>query len=75
MVSVYFETMPYRLDESTGRIDYDALEASATLYRPKIIIAGTSAYSRHIDYERMRAICDKVRQTRSQDVLLCCNAA
>ena len=28
MVSVYFETLPYRLDESTGRIDYDALEAS-----------------------------------------------
>eukprot|EP00966_Prymnesium_polylepis_P050367 1165732-Prymnesium_polylepis.1 len=62
MVSVYFETMPYRLDESTGYIDYDALEASATLYRPKIIIAGTSAYSRHIDYPRMRAICDKVRR-------------
>lgn len=35
MVSVYFETMPYRLDESTGYIDYDALEASATLFRPK----------------------------------------
>merc|ERR1711988_1075798 len=40
--------------------DYDALEASATLYRPKIIIAGTSAYARHIDYARMRQICDKV---------------
>merc|ERR1719405_91268 len=60
MVSVYFETMPYRLDESTGLIDYDALEESATLYRPKMIIAGTSAYSRHIDYARMRQICDKV---------------
>jgi len=60
MVSVYFETMPYRLDEATGRIDYDALEASATLFRPKVIIAGTSAYSRHIDYARMREICDKV---------------
>jgi len=60
MVSVYFETMPYRLDESTGRIDYDALEANATLFRPKVIIAGTSAYSLHIDYARMRQICDKV---------------
>lgn len=60
MVSVYFETMPYRLDESTGLIDYDALEKSATLFRPKVIIAGTSAYSRHIDYARMRQICDKV---------------
>ena len=60
MVSVYFETMPYRLNEATGYIDYDALEASATLFRPKVIIAGTSAYARHIDYARMRQICDKV---------------
>ena len=60
MVSVYFETMPYQLDEKTGYIDYDALEKSATLFRPKVIIAGTSAYSRHIDYKRMREICDKV---------------
>merc|ERR1719451_290842 len=60
MVSVYFETMPYRLDEKTGYIDYDALEELATLFRPKMIIAGTSAYSRHIDYARMRQICDKV---------------
>jgi len=60
MVSVYFETMPYRLNEATGYIDYDALEQSATLFRPKVIIAGTSAYSRHIDYARMREICDKV---------------
>ena len=52
--------MPYRLNEATGIIDYDALEASATLFRPKVIIAGTSAYARHIDYARMRQICDKV---------------
>lgn len=54
------QTMPYRLNESTGLIDYDALEASATLFRPKIIVAGTSAYARPIDYPRMRAIADKV---------------
>ena len=36
-VSTYFESMPYRLDESTGRIDYDALEKSAELFRPKLI--------------------------------------
>jgi len=52
--------MPYRLDEATGYIDYDKLEEHATLFRPKLIIAGTSAYSRHIDYPRMRQICDKV---------------
>jgi glycine hydroxymethyltransferase len=59
-ISKYFETVPYRLDESTGLIDYTKLEELATLYRPKIIIAGTSAYSRLIDYERMRSICDKI---------------
>jgi len=59
-VSKYFETVPYRLDESTGIIDYDKMEELATVYRPKVIVAGTSAYSRLIDYKRMREICDKV---------------
>ena len=52
--------MPYRLDESTGTIDYDAMEKSAELFRPKLIVAGASAYSRLIDYERIRHIADKV---------------
>jgi glycine hydroxymethyltransferase len=55
-ISIYFETMPYRLNESTGLIDYDALEKSAILFRPKLIIAGASAYTRHIDYARMRQV-------------------
>lgn len=59
-ISKYFETLPYRLDESTGFIDYAKLEESALLYRPKLIICGASAYSRHIEYERMREIADKV---------------
>jgi glycine hydroxymethyltransferase len=59
MISKYFETLPYRLDESTGLIDYDKLHDLAMLYRPKIIIAGTSAYSRLINYERMRAIAEE----------------
>jgi glycine hydroxymethyltransferase len=58
--SVYFESMPYRLDESTGLVDYDALEKSAQLFRPKLIIAGASAYSRDFDYARMREIADSV---------------
>eukprot|EP00301_Raphidiophrys_heterophryoidea_P017298 c2717_g1_i1.p1 GENE.c2717_g1_i1~~c2717_g1_i1.p1 ORF type:complete len:511 (+),score=131.64 c2717_g1_i1:147-1535(+) len=57
-VSVFFETMPYRLNEATGIIDYDTLEANSKLFRPKLIVAGTSAYSRHIDYARMRTIAD-----------------
>ncbi|MCJ1257287.1 glycine hydroxymethyltransferase shm1 [Lignoscripta atroalba] len=59
-ISKYFETLPYRLDESTGLIDYEKLEEMAMLYRPRIIIAGTSAYSRLIDYPRMRQITKKV---------------
>lgn len=56
--SVFFESFPYRLDESTGVIDYDKLSENAKLYRPKLIVAGTSAYARLIDYKRMREIAD-----------------
>lgn len=59
-VSKYFQTMPYRLDELTGLIDYDTLEKNAILFRPKIIVAGALAYARAIDYPRIRAIADKV---------------
>ncbi|CAA0843093.1 Serine hydroxymethyltransferase 1- mitochondrial [Striga hermonthica] len=58
-VSIFFETMPYRLNESTGYIDYDQLEKSAVLFRPKLIVAGASAYARLYDYERIRKVCDK----------------
>lgn len=58
--SIYFESLPYRLDESTGYIDYDKLEENANLFKPKLIIAGGSAYPREWDYKRFRAICDKV---------------
>ncbi|KAI9860175.1 MAG: Serine hydroxymethyltransferase, cytosolic [Trichoglossum hirsutum] len=57
-VSTYFETLPYRVNLETGIIDYDTLEANALLYRPKVIVAGTSAYCRTIDYARMRQIAD-----------------
>jgi len=58
--SIYFESLPYRLDESTGYIDYVKLEEQAMLFKPKLIIAGGSAYPRDWDYEKFRAICDKV---------------
>eukprot|EP00922_Rhytidocystis_sp_ex-Travisia-forbesii_P053842 GHVS01079906.1.p1 GENE.GHVS01079906.1~~GHVS01079906.1.p1 ORF type:complete len:480 (-),score=55.06 GHVS01079906.1:189-1436(-) len=58
-VSEFFESMAYRLDEHTGLIDYDALERLAVPFRPKVLIAGTTAYSRCLDYERMRNIADK----------------
>jgi glycine/serine hydroxymethyltransferase len=56
--SIYFENMPYRLNEETGYIDYDQLAEHASFFRPKILIAGASAYTRHIDYKRMREIAD-----------------
>ncbi|CAJ1422243.1 unnamed protein product [Effrenium voratum] len=59
MVSKYFESIPYRLNEETGVIDYDECEKFALRVRPKILIAGTSAYSRLIDYSRMRQIADQ----------------
>lgn len=59
-ISKYFETVPYRLDEKTGYIDYEKLEELALLYRPKVIVAGASAYSRLVDYKRIREICDKI---------------
>ena len=51
-VSIYFECLPYRLDERTGLIDYDTLEKNSKLYRPKLVVTGASAYPRHIDYAR-----------------------
>ncbi|KAJ8123860.1 hypothetical protein O1611_g9498 [Lasiodiplodia mahajangana] len=59
-VSKYFETVPYRLDEETGLIDYEKLDELAQIYRPKIIVGGASAYSRFIDYKQMKATCDKI---------------
>ena len=59
-VSTYFETFPYRLNEETGIIDYDTLQKNAEMYRPKVLVAGTSAYCRLIDYKRMKEIADSV---------------
>ncbi|ORY56409.1 serine hydroxymethyltransferase [Pseudomassariella vexata] len=59
-VSKYFETVPYRLDEQTGTIDYAKLDELAQIYRPKIIVAGASAYSRFIDYKKMKETTEKV---------------
>ncbi len=50
----------YGVEQETGMLDYDKIEAIAIKEQPKIIIAGASAYSREIDYKRFRAIADKV---------------
>ena len=56
----FYKAEQYGIDTATGLIDYDALEAQAVAAQPKMIIAGFSAYSRHLDFARFRAICDKV---------------
>ncbi|KAK9832119.1 hypothetical protein WJX74_010960 [Apatococcus lobatus] len=57
--SIFFETLGYRLDESTGLINYDEAELLAQLYRPKLVIGGASAYTRHVDYARLKDIANK----------------
>jgi glycine hydroxymethyltransferase len=56
----YFNAVNYGLTESEGLIDYDQVEALALEHKPKMIIAGASAYTRVIDWERFRTIADKV---------------
>ena len=57
---ILYNVVPYGLDPETGRVDYDKMEALALEHKPKLIVGGASAYSREWDYERMRAIADKV---------------
>jgi len=56
----WFNVVPYGLDPATELIDYAAAERLAREHRPKLIIAGASAYSRVIDWRRFRAIADSV---------------
>ncbi|MBR2544779.1 MAG: serine hydroxymethyltransferase [Erysipelotrichaceae bacterium] len=55
-----FRFEAYGVGRETETIDYDALEQKAIEYQPKLIVAGASAYSRIIDFKRIREICDKV---------------
>lgn len=55
----YFNFVSYGVTDDTEVIDYDALEAQALSVRPKMIVAGASAYPRVIDFERLRRIADR----------------
>ncbi len=55
-----YHCVPYGVSEKTETIDYDEMEKIALECKPKLIVAGASAYPRVIDFERIRAICDKV---------------
>jgi glycine hydroxymethyltransferase len=56
----WFKPVPYGVDRETHQIDMDQVEALAREHKPKMIIAGGSAYARFWDFERFRAICDAV---------------
>jgi len=55
-----YNVVPYGVDDKTETIDYDALEKLAVQHKPKLIMAGASAYPRIIDFKRFREICDKI---------------
>jgi glycine hydroxymethyltransferase len=55
-----YNIVPYGVAKETGRIDYDEMERLAVENKPRMILAGASAYPRIIDFKRIREICDKV---------------
>lgn len=55
-----YEIIPYTIDKNTGLIDMDIVDRLATENKPKMIIAGFSAYSRDLDWKRFREIADKI---------------
>jgi glycine hydroxymethyltransferase len=57
---MFYKAIPYGVDKKTEMIDYDVLAAMAKKNKPKMILAGASAYSREIDFRRLRDICDSV---------------
>jgi len=66
--SIYFESLPYHVDPQTGYIDYDEMEKLALMFRPKLIVAGASAYPRDWDYTRIRKICDATGAIMMADI-------
>ena len=66
---ILYNPVAYKVNENTGLVDYDNMEEVALIEKPKLIVAGASAYSRDWDYKRMREIADKV------DALLMCDMA
>ena len=56
----YFNIVPYGVSKETQVIDYDEMEKIAVECKPKMLVAGASAYPRVIDFKRIRQICDKV---------------
>lgn len=56
----HYQVVSYGVDPASGLIDYDAMEALAHEQRPRLLIGGFSAYSRSVDWERMRSLADSI---------------
>ncbi|RLD46868.1 MAG: serine hydroxymethyltransferase [Bacteroidetes bacterium] len=65
---ILYNPIAYHVKEETGTVDYDEMEKLAIDNKPKLIVAGASAYSRDWDYVRMRAIADKVGALLMADI-------
>ena len=65
---ILYNPIAYKVKEETGTVDYDEMETLAKIEKPKMIIAGASAYSRDWDYERMRNIADEVGAILMADI-------
>ncbi len=65
---ILYNQVAYGVKEETGTIDYDQMEETALREKPKLIIAGASAYSRDWDYKRMRAIADQIGALLMADI-------
>jgi glycine hydroxymethyltransferase len=57
---MFYKQVPYGVNKETEMIDYDRIEELAKEHKPKMILAGASAYPREINFKRLREICDKV---------------
>lgn len=65
---ILYQPIAYHVDENTGLIDYDKMEEIALAEKPKLILAGASAYSRDWDFKRMREIADKIGAILMADI-------
>merc|ERR1719471_132945 len=66
--SIYFETLPYKVDAVTGLIDFEELRKNALIFRPAMILCGASAYPRTIDFAKFREIADEVGALLMADI-------
>ncbi|KAI3384680.1 hypothetical protein SNEBB_000782 [Seison nebaliae] len=66
--SIFFESMPYKRNLETEEIDYEWLEDMAMRYRPTLIIAGISCYSRNLDYKKFKEIATKSKSILMADM-------